>query len=45
MRIVEPYGLFNPVEFVTAQSAITKVKSSVSPYFGVQDLAFSYATV
>ena len=32
------------MEFVSAKSALTKVASAVSPYFGSRDFTFALAT-
>lgn len=34
--------LFKRLEIVIANTLVAKAKSLVSPYFGVQDLAFAY---
>lgn len=45
MCIVELRHLFKMTEMLNAKSAITKAKSTVSPYFGANSFAFAYATV
>ena len=45
MCIVELRHLFKMTEMLNATSAITKAKSTLSPYFGANSFAFAYATV